>query len=82
MDIAWRMLKGFQNDRVMLVAAGVTFYALLALFPAIAAVVSLYGLFTDSATITNHLGLLYGCLPVGAVEVMSDISTCESDLAA
>ena len=70
MDIAWRVLEGFQNDRVMLVAAGVTFYALLALFPAIAAVVSLYGLFTDAATITNHLGLLPGFLPVGAVEVI------------
>ena len=72
MDIAWRVLEGFQNDRVMLVAAGVTFYALLALFPAIAAVVSLYGLFTDATTITNHLGLLSGFLPVGAVEVIGD----------
>ena len=25
MDIAWRVLEGFQSDRVMLVAAGVTF---------------------------------------------------------
>jgi hypothetical protein len=32
MDIAWRVPAGFQSDRVMLVAAGVTFYALLALF--------------------------------------------------
>lgn len=70
MDIAWRVLAGFQNDRVMLVAAGVTFYALLALFPAIAAVVSLYGVFTDATTITNHLGLLSGFIPVGAVEVI------------
>lgn len=72
MDIAWRLVAGFQSDRVMLVAAGVTFYALLALFPAIAAVVSLYGLFTDATTITNHLGLLSGFLPVGAVEVIGD----------
>ncbi len=72
MDIAWRVLEGFQSDRVMLVAAGVTFYALLALFPATAAVVSLYGLFTDATTITNHLGLLSGFLPVGAVEVIGD----------
>ena len=38
----------------------------------IAAVVSLYGLFTDATTITNHLGLLSGFLPVGAVEVIGD----------
>src|SRR5262245_53148979 len=30
-DIAWRVYEGVQNDRVLLVAAGVTFYALLAL---------------------------------------------------
>ena len=72
MDIAWRVLEGFQSDRVMLVAAGVTFYALLALFPAIAAVVSLYGLFTDATTITNHLGLLSGFLPAGALDVIGD----------
>ena len=46
-DIAWRVYDGIQNDRVLLVAAGVTFYALLALFPATAALVSLYGLFAD-----------------------------------
>jgi hypothetical protein len=40
-DIAWRVYDGVQNDRVLLIAAGVTFYALLALFPATAAAVSL-----------------------------------------
>src|SRR3979490_3331305 len=44
-DIAWRVYDGLQNDRVLLVAAGVAFYALLALFPATAAIVPLYGLF-------------------------------------
>jgi membrane protein len=72
MDIAWRVLEGFQSDRVMLVAAGVTFYGLLALFPAIAAIVSLYGLFTDATTITNHVGLLSGFLPAGALDVIGD----------
>jgi membrane protein len=72
MDIAWRVLEGFQSDRVMLVAAGVTFYGLLAQFPAIAAVVSLYGLFTDATTITSHLGLLSGFLPAGALDVIGD----------
>ena len=40
-DILWRVYEGVQNDRILLVAAGVTFYALLALFPATAALVSL-----------------------------------------
>jgi membrane protein len=71
-DIAWRVYDGIQNDRVLLVAAGVTFYALLAVFPASAAIVSLYGLFADATTINNHLALLSGFLPEGALEVIGD----------
>ena len=59
------------NDHVMLVAAGVTFYALLALFPALAALVSIYGLFADPATIQGHLAALEGVLPGGALSVIS-----------
>jgi membrane protein len=57
-DIAWRVYEEFGKDRVMSVAAGVTYYALLALFPAIAALVSVYGLFADPATIQDHLNAL------------------------
>src|SRR5262245_16092329 len=71
-DIAWRVYDGIQNDRVLLVAAGVTFYALLALFPATAALVSLYGLFADPSTINEHLRLVSGFLPDGALEVIGD----------
>src|SRR6476659_1947591 len=71
-DIAWRVITGTQEDRVMLVAAGVTFYALLALFPATAALVSLYGLFTDPGSISQHLNLVSGFLPQGAIDVIGD----------
>jgi membrane protein len=71
-DIAWRVYEGIQNDRLLLVAAGVTFYALLALFPATAAMVSLYGLFADPSTINEHLRLVSGFLPEGALEVIGD----------
>jgi membrane protein len=71
-DIAWRVYDDNQNDRVLLVAAGVTFYALLALFPATAAIVSLYGLFADATTINEHLKLVSGFLPEGALEVIGD----------
>jgi membrane protein len=72
MDIAWRVYGGVQNDRVLLVAAGVTFYGLLAVFPATAAVVSLYGLFSDASSINEHLRLVSGFLPQGAIEVIGD----------
>lgn len=71
-DILWRTYEEFNNDRIMAVAAGVTFYALLALFPAIAALVSIYGLFADPATIESHLSAMSGVLPGGAMEIIGE----------
>lgn len=70
--LTWRVYQRMQDDRVLLVAAGVTFYGLLALFPAIAAIVTLYGVFADASTIGEHLRLLSGFLPGGAVGVIDD----------
>lgn len=71
-DILWRTYEEFGNDRIMAVAAGVTFYALLALFPAIAALVSIYGLFADPLTIESHLSAMAGFLPGGAMEIIGE----------
>ncbi|SEF11405.1 membrane protein [Rhizobiales bacterium GAS191] len=71
-DILWRSWDGFNKDRILSVAAGVTFYVLLALFPAVAALVSLYGLFADRSTIGENLNLLSGVLPEGALEIIGD----------
>ncbi len=54
------------------VAAGVTFYALLALFPGITAFVSLYGLFADAGTMSDHLAKLSGILPSGALDIIGE----------
>jgi membrane protein len=71
-DILWRVYEQIGKDRVVSVAAGVTFYALLAIFPAIAALVSTYGLFADPSTIQEHLNALSGFLPGGALEIVGD----------
>jgi membrane protein len=71
-DVLWRIWKGFNSDRILSVAAGVTFYVLLALFPGVAALVSLYGLFADRGTIGAHLDLLTGVLPEGALQIIGD----------
>lgn len=71
-DIGLRTFREIQNDRLLAVAAGVTFYALLAIFPAIVAIVSLYGLFADIATISDHLAVLSGFLPGGAIEIVGE----------
>jgi membrane protein len=71
-DILLRIWKNIGKDRVIVVAAGVTFYSILAVFPAIAALVALYGLFADPATITSHLDSIVGVVPGGAIEVIRD----------
>jgi membrane protein len=71
-DILFRVWKTIGKDRVILVAAGVTFYLILALFPAIAALVALYGLFADPTTITSHLDSIADLVPAGALEVIRD----------
>jgi membrane protein len=69
-DILIRVWKNIGSDRVVVIAAGVAFYIILALFPAIAALVSLYGLFADPTTISHHLNSLAGILPQGAIDVV------------
>ena len=71
-EVLKRVFAEIGNDHVLLVAAGVTFYAILALFPALAALVSVYGLFADPATIADHVAALEGVLPGGAVELIGD----------
>ncbi|MFE1603160.1 YihY/virulence factor BrkB family protein [Methylobacterium sp. ID0610] len=71
-DVLYRVYLEFQKDRVLSVAAGVTFYTLLAIFPAVAALVSLYGLVSDPATINDHLSLLQGMLPSGALDIIGE----------
>jgi membrane protein len=71
-DILWRVYEQFGKDRVTSVAAGVTYYALLAIFPAIAALVSIYGLFADPATIQEHLNALGGVMPGGALDIIRE----------
>lgn len=71
-DIFWRVYAEFSNDRLMLVAAGLTFYLLLALFPAITAFISIYGLFSDLGTVNDHLQSMSGILPSGAVAIIGE----------
>ena len=69
-DILWRVYSEFSADRVTLIAAGATFYSLLALFPALAAFVSIYGFVADPVTIADHIAFLGGFLPSGGVELI------------
>jgi membrane protein len=71
-DIIWRVYQNIGSDRVIALAAGVTFYSILALFPAVAALVALYGLFADPNTIAAHLDGLSGIFPEGGLSVLGE----------
>jgi membrane protein len=74
-DIILRVYQNVVKDRVIALAAAVTFYSLLAIFPAIAALVAVYGFFADPATISSHLDSVAGLLPGGAIDVIRDQMT-------
>jgi len=71
-DVLVRVYHAMSEDRLLLVAAGITFYALLALFPAIAALVSIYGLVSDPADISRQLEQARGFLPSGAIDIIGE----------
>jgi membrane protein len=71
-DIFWRAWTEFNRDNIPQVAGGVTFFGLLALFPAMAAFVSLYGLFFDPSTASQQVRLLAGVLPQEALGFVND----------
>src|SRR5215472_11044818 len=70
----WRIIRrafdDFSEDRIPSVAAAITFYFLLALFPALACIASIYGMFADRSTIIQELRSFSGFLPGGAVDVL------------
>ena len=71
-DILKRVARQVSADRVLTEAAAVTFYALLSIFPALAALVSLYGLVADPKTISDQVASLSGVLPGGGVDILKD----------
>jgi membrane protein len=71
-DIFIRTYHEVQNDRLLSLSAGVVFYSLVALFPAIAAGVSLYAFFSNAASITNHLSLVADIVPAASIDLLRD----------
>jgi membrane protein len=66
----YRLYQEINNDRVLAVAGGVTFYMVLAIFPGIAAFISLYALFADPITIRDHLAVSQDFLPADTFRLL------------
>lgn len=71
-DVLYRVYLSLTTDRVMLVAAGVTFYLLLAIFPAMAALVSVYGFVADPLTIASRITFLAQVMPSDGLNIFLD----------
>jgi membrane protein len=71
-QIGKRVVASLKRDHVSLLAAGVAFKALLALFPAIIAGISLWGLVADPATVTRQIETITDALPDDAASLIGD----------
>jgi len=60
------------RDSVSVMAAGVAFWTFLSIFPAMSALISIYGLVSDPAVIATHFASLAGVLPQSALELVGE----------
>jgi membrane protein len=72
MKIATNVIVRVGRDNLMLVAAGVAFYAMTAIFPAIAAFVSIYGLFADPNAVQDQIAQYASLLPAESLKLLTD----------
>ena len=71
-DIIVQTYKAISADRVFALAAGSTYYLLLSFFPAMAALIAVYGLFSDPHEIGRQIEALQGVIPGGALDVLTE----------
>lgn len=71
-DILWRTYREISQDRLTVVAGSVTYYTLLAIFPALGVFVSLYGLIADVRTVEQQLVQLSTIFPPEAVRLLGE----------
>lgn len=69
-DIAMRIKDEIAEDHITLIAAGIAFYALLALFPAITAFIAIAGLMIDPSEIVSQLDSLARFLPAEVTDIV------------
>jgi membrane protein len=70
-DVTWRAAKRFSDDNITLIAGGLALYALLSVFPALATMVSIYGLFATPGDVIKQMGGFAGVLPPGVWDIFN-----------
>ena len=69
-QVAERVWSESNRDNLSVVAAGCAFFALAAIFPALSALISLYGLTADPATVEQNFRMLGSVLPSQAYDIV------------
>ena len=71
-DILWRTWREISHDRLTVVAGSVTYFTLLAVFPALGVFVSLYGLVADVQAVGEQLAQLSTIFPRSVVDLLGE----------
>jgi membrane protein len=71
-QVVRRAFKESSADNVPILAAGVAFFAFLAIFPAMIAAITLYGIFADPETVAAQVRDLSAALPEQAQPILAD----------
>lgn len=71
-DVGKRVKAEMADDNISIVAAGVAFFTLLSIFPALAAVLTIYGLFADPQTVASQIESMGRMLPSNAQTLIQD----------
>jgi membrane protein len=69
-QVAERVLHESSRDNLSVIAAGCAFFALFAIFPALSALISIYGLTADPVTVEQQFSMLAEVLPEQAYGVV------------
>ncbi len=69
-QVAFRTLRQIPHDNINLIAAGVAFFSVLAVFPGLTAAISLYGLFGDPSAISLQLDAVSDIFPDDVVNLV------------
>jgi membrane protein len=72
LDVVKRTQKEIKTDNLTLIAAGVAFYSMLAIFPALIAVVTIYGLVANPADVARQVASFAKSLPPGAGDLLTN----------
>ena len=71
-DILRRVFEKLGTYNVSILSAGVAFYAMLSIFPALAAIVTIYALVSDPTVVQQHFSSLSGFIPSDVTSIISE----------